>query len=570
MKYIFSIIIVIISCYNISGQSCNTQRYQVPITKKVNVYENITYSTSTPYNSNYGKDYKFDFYEPLDDTVRQRPLVIMLCGGDFQNENRKNSIVKTRCDSLASYGFTCAAVDYRSDYDMNTTASAERAVYRSVQDARAAIRYFKEFRSTFKIDTSLIFIGGDEAGAVAAIHTAFMTKENQRAKSTYGTSKETRDLGCLDCSGNPFRHPANVAGVINIRGKIASLDFLKSHNQIPVIHVNNEASIVNSLKTPLGILNMKNSMAIHNQMDRLNYKTEQRNVSILNDASMTATSLSTQIWNTAWKDIRLFLHKKITFQSPAPFGEAVACAGRPVIYFVKGFPNGNFCWEVNGGNIISQKGGKITVFWNYDAEKGFVRVTATNEAGITGAVSKSLEVELKEPPASEFSVHQITDNMVEVIDESSYGTFYTIDFGDDSSPSSGQIGGSVIHVYDYADKFLITQSLENTCGTSNNNYEIRVKKIETDSWELLKKNVSIIPEEPVLGQKIEIKVSDKMPYQEIRIKIYNDQKEQIYFEKLKLKNKSTIQLDANQLPVGKYVLKIMADSNSVNKFFEVK
>ena len=570
MRKLFSIIIATFIFSNLIAQSCNTERYQAPIFKKVNVYENITYSTAVPYKSNYGKDYKFDFYEPLDDTVGQRPLVIMFCGGDFQTGDKKNSEAKTWCDSLATYGFTCAAVDYRLGYNRNNARSAERAIYRSVQDARAAIRYFKEFRNTFKIDTSLIFIGGDEAGAVAAIHAAFMTKEAQRAKSTYGISKETKDLGCLDCSGNPFRHPVNVAGVINIRGKITSLDLLKAKNKIPVIHVEDEVALVDPPKTPLDVLNMKNSIAMHDKMDRLGYKTEQENVAIFNSAMMSTAVHSEQIWNAVWKSIQSFLYENITFKSPAPFGEAVACAGRPVTYLVEGFPNGSFCWQVQGGNIISQKENKITVFWDYDAEKGFVRVMTTNEGGVTGAISEPLVVELKEPPVSEFSVRQITDNMIEVTDESSYGTFYTIDFGDDSSPTTGQIGGSVIHVYDYTDKFLITQSLENTCGTSNNNYEVRVRKIETDSWELLKQNVSIVPEEPSSGEKIEIKISEEMPYEEIRIKIYNDKKEQVYFEKLKLKEKSTIELDAFKLPEGEFILKIMADSNSVNKFFEVK
>ena len=546
--------------------SCNTERYQLPLFKEVNVYENITYSTAIPYNSNYGKDYKFDFYEPLDDTTGQRPIVIMFCGNDFQYGNRKDKEVKTRCDSLARYGFTCAAVDYRLGYDASNVRSIERAIYRSVQDARAAIRYFKEFRNTFKIDTSLIFIGGDEAGAITALHTAFLNNENQRTKSTYGTYTEKKDLGCLDCSGNPFRHAVNVAGVINIRGKMMSLDLIKENNKIPVIHVEDASS----KKLEIDILKMENSEAIHQQMKNVGYPTEQKKSNISNVGALTQTAYSQQIWNKTWKNIQLFLYENITFKSPMPIGEPVACAGRPVTYFMEGFSNGSFCWQVEGGNIISQKENRITVFWNYDAEKGFVSATATNEAGITGSLSKSLEIELKEPPVAEFSVEQITDNMIEVTDESSYGTFYTIDFGDDSSPNSGQIGGSIIHVYDYTDKFLITQSLENTCGTSNNNYEVRVKKIETDSWELLKNNVSIIPEEPVFGQPIEIKVSEEMPYAEIRIKVYNDKKEQIYFERLKLKTKSTIKLDGNKLQAGKYILKIMADSNSVNQFFEVK
>ena len=51
-------------------------------------------------------------------------------------------------------------------------------VVRAVHDYRAAIRYFKkdfsENGNIYGIDTSLIFAGGVSAGAITAVHVAYM------------------------------------------------------------------------------------------------------------------------------------------------------------------------------------------------------------------------------------------------------------------------------------------------------------------------------------------------------------------------------------------------------------
>ena len=189
MKTIFISILAFFLLSNaIWAQPCKSPRYQERLFQEKTIYDDITYSSALAYSDNgqsVMKDYKFDFYEPMNDDIEKRPLVLMFCGGNFQKGDKNNSSIRSWCDSLASYGFACAAVNYRLGYNPSSISSIERAIYRSVQDVRAAVRYFKEFQHTFNIDTSKIYLGGDEAGAVAVLHAAFLTNEQQRAKSTF-------------------------------------------------------------------------------------------------------------------------------------------------------------------------------------------------------------------------------------------------------------------------------------------------------------------------------------------------------------------------------------------------
>ncbi|MDB9806208.1 alpha/beta hydrolase fold domain-containing protein, partial [Crocinitomicaceae bacterium] len=79
------------------------------------------------------------------------------------------------CDSFARKGFVTASIGYRKGFNPLSQSSAVRAVYRGTQDARAAIRYLKEFATTYGIDTNYTFVGGSSAGGFMALHTAYLT-----------------------------------------------------------------------------------------------------------------------------------------------------------------------------------------------------------------------------------------------------------------------------------------------------------------------------------------------------------------------------------------------------------
>jgi hypothetical protein len=100
---------------------------------------------------------------------------------------------------------------------------------RAVQDLKAAIRYFyKDAQTTnqFKIDTNHIFIGGSSAGAITALHVAYLNDACEF--SAYMSESALANLGGLEGnSGNPG-YSTKVHAVINGCGALAKYNWLEA------------------------------------------------------------------------------------------------------------------------------------------------------------------------------------------------------------------------------------------------------------------------------------------------------------------------------------------------------
>jgi predicted esterase len=120
-----------------------------------------------------------DVYEPADDTLSARPVVILAHGGSFIFGDK--TMMDRWCRLLAKKGYVAATIQYRlypflvlglpDSIDIFDTA------VKAVGDMKAAVRYFREDADTdnqFRVDANNIFIGGYSAGAVTALHTAYL------------------------------------------------------------------------------------------------------------------------------------------------------------------------------------------------------------------------------------------------------------------------------------------------------------------------------------------------------------------------------------------------------------
>lgn len=160
--------------------NCFSQRY---LTDDYLVLDSIiggTYGTALDYQSN-TQNLLFDFYEPANDTLTKRPLIIYIHGGGFTSGSRTYPSVQMLCRRMANKGYAVANIDYRLDpnFDIYDSNSDRRAMTDAMHDAKQAIRYFKTNASNFKIDTSLIFIGGESAGAATAMMASFVDKQSE-------------------------------------------------------------------------------------------------------------------------------------------------------------------------------------------------------------------------------------------------------------------------------------------------------------------------------------------------------------------------------------------------------
>ncbi|MFZ1751899.1 MAG: T9SS type A sorting domain-containing protein [Saprospiraceae bacterium] len=134
-----------------------------------------------------------DVYRAVGDTVAKRPLIIYFPTGNFlpfpENTGTSGTIKDSTCvdfaTKLAKMGYVVAVADYRKGWNPIAATQEARintlinATYRGVQDARTAIRYFKETANTFNVDTSRIAIWGQGTGGYITLATATLDSYNK-------------------------------------------------------------------------------------------------------------------------------------------------------------------------------------------------------------------------------------------------------------------------------------------------------------------------------------------------------------------------------------------------------
>tara|TARA_B100001250_G_scaffold129314_1_gene110144 strand:- start:843 stop:1976 length:1134 start_codon:yes stop_codon:yes gene_type:complete len=178
-------------------------------------------------------DLDMDIYEPADDTLSARPAIIFIhTGAFFSGHNELDDVVDLSIAS-AKRGYVSFNINYRLGLNVLSTYSGERAVYRGMQDASAAVRHIREFHEEYNIDPNKIFIWGTSAGSFVGLHLAY-SQDDERPQSTYGTGSDP-DLGCIDCSGNDFIQNSKPNALISCWGAIGDLNWIDSEDDIPTL-----------------------------------------------------------------------------------------------------------------------------------------------------------------------------------------------------------------------------------------------------------------------------------------------------------------------------------------------
>jgi len=178
-------------------------------------------------------DLDMDIYEPAGDTLSNRPAIVFLhTGAFFSGHNELDDVVDLSITS-AKRGYVAVNINYRLGLNILSTYSGERAVYRGVQDASAAIRYLREFHEELRIDPDNIFIWGSSAGSFIGLHLAY-SQEDERPEASYGSGNDP-DLGCIDCEGNDYIHNSRPNALVSCWGAIGDLEWIDPEDNIPTI-----------------------------------------------------------------------------------------------------------------------------------------------------------------------------------------------------------------------------------------------------------------------------------------------------------------------------------------------
>lgn len=134
-------------------------------------------------------DLDMDLYYPGEPDSLPRPLLVLIHGGAFYNGDKQAEGYPEMGRHFAERGYVVASINYRLGFKP-LAADVERAGYRALQDAHAAVCYLIAHAKEFGIDTTKIFAAGTSAGAITALNLAFMHEENRPETTREGGTGE--------------------------------------------------------------------------------------------------------------------------------------------------------------------------------------------------------------------------------------------------------------------------------------------------------------------------------------------------------------------------------------------
>ncbi len=247
--------------------SCNDKRYKLP------VFESVQ-KTTVPYATAIGHlgqtiTLSMDVYEPQGDSALKRPVVVLAHGGSFIFGNKAD--MARWCELLAKRGYVAASIQYRL-YPIfplgfpDSTKIMDTAV-KATGDMKAAVRYFREDAAgpnRFRADADHIFVGGYSAGAVTALHAAFL--DGQDDIPAFMQALIDQNGGLEGNSGSPTnrQYSSAVGAVLNLSGGLYRRSWIRA-NEPPVvgIHGTADATVPYTTGVAAGLAYLEGSGVLH-------------------------------------------------------------------------------------------------------------------------------------------------------------------------------------------------------------------------------------------------------------------------------------------------------------------
>ncbi|PLW95221.1 MAG: hypothetical protein C0593_14525 [Marinilabiliales bacterium] len=179
-----------------------------------------------------------DVYLPEGDTLKSRPLLVLIHGGGFYVGDKGEPTYIALAHNFVRKGYVVASINYRMGFRISSK-EVERAGYRAVQDARAALRFLSSHSDEYGIDPECVYLAGSSAGAITALNVAFMDEDERPEAVSGGIFKD--DLGPLDSAGNSLIADYKVKAVINMWGAVDNTGIIDDDEQIALMHFHGDS-----------------------------------------------------------------------------------------------------------------------------------------------------------------------------------------------------------------------------------------------------------------------------------------------------------------------------------------
>ena len=228
------LVLTLISAFTFA--QCN-ERYQTEIFNSVTVTE-VNYSDVYTDNA-----HKMDIYTPDGDTEINRPVILFVHGGSFYGGDKSDVSCIDFCTSFAKKGYVVASVNYRLVSLINIASFLTNqdeqydAVLKATFDLKAAVRFFrKDFANgdTYGIDPNTIFAGGYSAGAVTAIHLAYLDSVSDLPTSPFDIQAVANNLGGIEGDAGNLGYSSSINGIISFAGGINDLNWIDANDE-PIV-----------------------------------------------------------------------------------------------------------------------------------------------------------------------------------------------------------------------------------------------------------------------------------------------------------------------------------------------
>ncbi|MGB1206390.1 MAG: carboxylesterase family protein [Chitinophagales bacterium] len=331
-------------------------------------------------NSSILQQLEFDIYQPVGDTLTNRPMIVMAFGGAYLTGFKRFWPLVAYAEAMAKRGYVVASIDYRLGFNPLNVESSVRAIYRGSQDLKAAIRYFRFHAEDYGIDPDLVFAGGDSAGGISALHAAYVSEEERANSDILAASYEVPqffndwpDLGCIECAANEYGLPPyDISGqpavVLNMWGALGTIEWMESANDPPVIsfHGGDDNIVSVDKNSPFSadalFPAIDGANLIHAKADSLGIMNEKYVFDGIGHEAWIYEGPDTIIRQKSAS----FLFRFMQPEMPIVSGENAVCGGDTYTYQVENHAESYYCWEIEGGTIVSADDTKssIEVLWN--------------------------------------------------------------------------------------------------------------------------------------------------------------------------------------------------------------
>ncbi len=454
-----SLLLLMFICFSLYiNAQCTSRRYLDTVFHHVTVTSAIQFGSATT-QAGLPQDLYLDFYEPTGDTLSSRPLIVYAFGGAFLIGTRNQPPIPAYCTYYAQCGYAVASIDYRIGFNVLSTGSAVRAVYRAAQDLRASVRFLCQRYPQYRIDTNAIFLTGSSAGCFSALHSCFM-EPSDVPSDVQGIPLEPNDLGCYDCATNADnnRRMPLIRGIMNHWGAMLDTIFIRPtpKDNVPVIslHGDQDNLVPFTSASPFGypvFPVVDGSVPIHKRLTTLGVKNE---LHPLYGYSHEPWLLAPQLLDTCFKYEKPFLYSILKPQPLAISGDSALCINTAGTYTVQQRAGSHYCWTYPGAATQSISGNSITLSWTTPGTYMVIaREMSRNEVN---GDPDTFYVHVVAPPVAAFG-EAVTHTVVQVSDSAQGATSWQYSFGDGGTA----IQAAPTHTYLSAGTFTIRQIVSN-------------------------------------------------------------------------------------------------------------